>query len=150
WGRTRVRLVCTARSATSPAGGTGEVRRGRGRLLRNHKGGRFPAPNGLPFGVRAPAIFHPARLSPACSPGWSLRQRNGRLEPPARAPLLTPCRRPTSGPPGSRAISLSFQALDRLHVGDGWRHPRPVGGGEGYSRGRGKFCDKICGAKTCT
>jgi hypothetical protein len=91
-----------------------------------NKGGGFP-PQRVAFSAPAYRRFSiPLRLSPACFPGRSLRQRNGRLEPPARAPLLVPRQRPTSGPPGARVISLSFQAPGRPHVGDGWRHPRPV------------------------
>jgi hypothetical protein len=45
--------------------------------------GAVARPNGLPFGPRAPAICHPAAAQPCVLPGWSLRRRNGRREPPA-------------------------------------------------------------------
>src|SRR5262245_33176389 len=64
--------------------------------------------------------------------GSGLAERS--LEPRfSSEPLLAPGGSRRSGPPGSRAISLSFQAPAVCPWDVGWRHPRPVAANDAKS-----------------
>src|SRR5262245_60496960 len=142
--------LCTSSNATSPAGSAGEVRRGRGHLLRNHKvGAVFPPPTGC-LSEPAPGDFSitAARLCiqtlPWEEPLGVLGWQRGALSPASRR---RHCWQPggsrRSGPPGSRAISLSFQAPAVCPWDVGWRHPRPVAANDGNSiTTRGTYGDR--------
>ena len=95
----------------------------------------FALRNGPPFDARVAALLCPGPLFgfPLLAP--SLKLSRSYLQSFDGQRLRHHCWRFIAagwpGPPGSRAISLSFQGAGRLHVNVGWRHPRPVAANDG-------------------
>jgi hypothetical protein len=79
--------------------------------------GRLPAPTGCLSAPALPAICVPLRVSPVSPVGGPTGAPRGRLESRLERHCWRSAGNRRSEPPGARAISLSFQAPDRPHVG---------------------------------